>query len=110
MRPVTSSIAASSQLSWDDELLPAVDYRIPGGLSWRELEITLSAAAPTGHMVGLEITILNPTLERDEEEEVRQAACPSMVTPMHEWPASEGHAPIHPGTDEGRRDRSLRWR
>ncbi|MFP2927483.1 arginase family protein [Pyxidicoccus sp. 3LG] len=50
----------------DDELLPAVDYRMPGGLSWRELEVTLSAAASTGHMVGLELTILNPTLDVEE--------------------------------------------
>src|SRR5262249_20962668 len=42
----------------DDALVPAVDYRMPDGLSWEELELVLRAAARSGRMVGMEITIL----------------------------------------------------
>jgi arginase len=43
----------------------AVDYRLPGGLAFAELETALRAAAASGRMVGLEITILNPALDAD---------------------------------------------
>jgi arginase len=49
----------------DDALMPAVDYRLPGGLSWSELETVLRLAVDTGRVVGLEITIFNPTLDPD---------------------------------------------
>jgi arginase len=47
----------------DDAIMPAVDYRLPGGLSWRELETTLRAARATGRLAGLEVTIFNPRLD-----------------------------------------------
>jgi arginase len=47
----------------DDTLMPAVDYRLPGGLSWEEVTTVLGAAADTGRMVGIEVTIFNPTLD-----------------------------------------------
>jgi arginase len=49
----------------DDAVMPAVDYRLPGGLSWDELEIVLRRAVETDRMVGLEVTIFNPTLDAD---------------------------------------------
>ena len=49
----------------DDDIMPAVDYRLPGGLSWQELEIVLRTAASSPQFVGMEITILNPTLDYD---------------------------------------------
>lgn len=49
----------------DDAVMPAVDYRLPGGLTWHELEIVLRAAADSGALVGVEITIFNPALDRD---------------------------------------------
>jgi arginase len=49
----------------NDEIMPAVDYRLPGGLAWDELETTLRIALASGRMVGLEITIYNPDLDRD---------------------------------------------
>jgi arginase len=49
----------------NDEIMPAVDYRLPGGLAWEELETTLRIALASGRMVGLEITIYNPDLDRD---------------------------------------------
>jgi arginase len=47
----------------DDAVMPAVDYRLPGGLSWDELETILAAAIATGRAVGLEVTIFNPALD-----------------------------------------------
>jgi arginase len=49
----------------DDALMPAVDYRLPGGLTWDELRTLLRAAADTGRVVGLEVAIFNPTLDPD---------------------------------------------
>jgi arginase len=49
----------------DDAIMPAVDYRMPGGLSWDELTITLRTAMATGRAVGLELTIFNPRLDPD---------------------------------------------
>jgi arginase len=48
-----------------DEIMPAVDYRIPGGLVRDELLITLKTALRSEHAVGLEVTIFNPTLDHD---------------------------------------------
>jgi arginase len=49
----------------DDAVMPAVDYRIPGGLSWEQLGATIRAAMRSGRAVGLEVTIYNPQLDRD---------------------------------------------
>jgi arginase len=45
--------------------MPAVDYRLPDGLSWDELTVVLQLAVMTGHAVGIEVTIFNPTLDPD---------------------------------------------
>jgi arginase len=49
----------------DDALMPAVDYRLPDGLSWDELTAVLREAVADGRAVGLEVTIFNPTLDPD---------------------------------------------
>jgi arginase len=49
----------------DDAIMPAVDFRLPGGLSASELQTVLSTALSSGLAVGLEITIYNPTLDTD---------------------------------------------
>jgi arginase len=49
----------------DDALMPAVDYRLPDGLSWEELTAVLRAAVAGGRAAGLEVTIFNPTLDPD---------------------------------------------
>lgn len=49
----------------DDAIMPAVDYRLPDGLSWSELTRTLRVALQSGRAVGLELTIYNPTLDPD---------------------------------------------
>jgi arginase len=50
-----------------DDLMPAVDYRIPDGLSWDELRTVLAVALASGSAVGIEITIYNPALDRSGE-------------------------------------------
>ena len=47
----------------DDAVMPAVDYRLPGGLSWTELETVLRLAVETGRATGVEVTIFNPALD-----------------------------------------------
>jgi len=49
----------------DDAIMPAVDYRLAGGLSAAELVVVLQTALASGHAVGLEITIYNPALDTD---------------------------------------------
>ena len=49
----------------DDAVMPAVDYRSPGGLTWDELEHVLSVGIGSGHAVGLDLTIFNPRLDGD---------------------------------------------
>jgi len=48
-----------------DDLMPAVDYVLPDGLDWHELERTLQIALASGRAVGLEIAIYNPKLDPD---------------------------------------------
>ena len=48
-----------------DDLMPAVDYRILGGLTQEELSSVLRIALSSGAAVGLEVTIYNPALDRD---------------------------------------------
>jgi arginase len=47
----------------DDAIMPAVDYRMPGGLSWDELGTVLSAAVLNPKAAGLEVCIYNPSLD-----------------------------------------------
>lgn len=49
----------------DDAVMPAVDYRLPGGLSWDELVITLRTAVASGRVRWLDVTIFNPELDAD---------------------------------------------
>jgi arginase len=67
------AIAEPTRRSWihldvdvlDDRLMPAVDYRMPAGLSWEELEVILGVALKSGQPVGLDVTIMNPRLDPD---------------------------------------------
>jgi arginase len=47
----------------DDEIMPAVDYRMKDGLSWDELSRLLIAALATGKATGMTLTIYNPSLD-----------------------------------------------
>jgi arginase len=49
-----------------DEIMPAVDARVPGGgLTPEEVVSVLRAAMNTGRAAGIEITIYNPNLDPD---------------------------------------------
>ena len=49
----------------DDTIMPAVDYRQPGGLQWDELAEVLKVLAASGQAAGMTITILNPKRDPD---------------------------------------------
>lgn len=49
----------------DDAVMPAVDFRVPGGLSRDELAAVLRIALASDKACGLEITIYNPGLDDD---------------------------------------------
>ncbi len=47
------------------EALPAVDYPQPGGLSWEQLEPLTKAFLASTQVIGWDVTIYNPDLDRD---------------------------------------------
>lgn len=49
----------------DDSDMPAVDYRLPGGISFSELSDLLSLLVGSEKAVGMSVTIFNPTLDKD---------------------------------------------
>jgi arginase len=49
----------------DGAFMSAVDYRLPDGLSWRELHAILRTALRSPQAMGIEVTIFNPALDRD---------------------------------------------
>ena len=49
----------------DDEVMPAVDYRLDGGLSFFEVSKLLRVLISTRRAVGMTITIFNPHLDVD---------------------------------------------
>jgi arginase len=51
--------------SLDDEIMPAVDYRLPDGFTWDEMTSIIGRAVAHPRAVGLEITIYNPALDDD---------------------------------------------
>lgn len=51
--------------SLNDEIMPAVDYRLPDGLTFEELKTILEVALASGQAAGLELTIYNPNLDQD---------------------------------------------
>jgi arginase len=59
----------------DDAVMPAVDYRLPGGLTWVELEEVLRTAMSSGRAIGVDVTIFNPRLDPDGRVAARLAEC-----------------------------------
>ncbi|WP_329332505.1 arginase family protein [Streptomyces sp. NBC_00663] len=59
----------------DDAVMPAVDYRLDGGLSWEELETVLRTALSGAGAVGLDVTIFNPRLDPDGSAAARLTEC-----------------------------------
>jgi arginase len=50
----------------DDAIMPAVDYRRPDGLSWAEFETSVRKFLGSGLVVGMNVTIFNPSMDPDE--------------------------------------------
>jgi arginase len=49
----------------DDAVMPAVEYRMKGGLNFTELGELLKVLLKSGQVVGMDITIFNPSLDKD---------------------------------------------
>ena len=49
----------------DDSIMPAVDYRLPDGITFPELSNLLKLLLLSKKAVGISITIFNPTLDKD---------------------------------------------
>ena len=49
----------------DDSIMPAVDYRLPDGITFSELSNLLKLLLLSKKAVGISITIFNPTLDKD---------------------------------------------
>jgi arginase len=49
----------------DDAIMPAVDFRVPGGLSLDELITVVRTAVASEKAVGIEVAIYNPRLDED---------------------------------------------
>jgi arginase len=62
----------------DDAIMPAVDYRLPDGLSWDELTAVLRRVVASDRAVGLDVTIFNPTLDPDGQ--IAASLVDSLVT------------------------------
>lgn len=70
---VASRFEAEPQRFWlhldldvlDQSVLPAVDYRMPNGLHWEELAELVRPLTHSPALVGADITIYNPALDRD---------------------------------------------
>jgi len=45
--------------------MPAVDYRLPGGITFSQLSDLLRLLLTSKKAVGISITIFNPTLDKD---------------------------------------------
>ncbi|WP_155055849.1 arginase family protein [Streptomyces blattellae] len=58
----------------DDAVMPAVDYRLDGGLSWEELETVLGLAL-SGPAVGFDVAIFNPRLDPEGTIAARLTEC-----------------------------------
>ena len=48
-----------------DDLNPAVDYRLPCGLQYDEVALLVQSLLATGKIVGISVSIFNPTLDLD---------------------------------------------
>ncbi|HTE34073.1 MAG TPA: arginase family protein [Chryseolinea sp.] len=46
-----------------DDMNPAVDYRLPGGLTFQETAYSLKSLLQTGRIAGITVTIFNPALD-----------------------------------------------
>ncbi len=64
----------------DDAIMPAVDYRMPEGLSFAELIEVLQLLMASPKVIGMNVTIFNPKLDRQ-----RNIFRFSFLTAFIEW-------------------------
>ena len=77
----------------DDALMPAVDYRHPGGLTWQEATQILGGLLASDRACGLEVTIFNPRLDPGGGIAQRLS---DLITNTVPRPAGDGGADRHP--------------
>jgi arginase len=58
-----------------DDSNPAVDYRLPGGLSFEQCETLLKSLIKKHNVVGMSVTIFNPNLDTDGSIAEQLTAC-----------------------------------
>jgi arginase len=68
----------------DDAIMPAVDYRMSGGLGWKELETVIATALKSGRVMGMNVTIFNPKL--DQSGKVARAFTDMLVASLSVGP------------------------
>ena len=66
----------------DHDLMPAVDYRHPGGLSWDEAADILGRLLAAQGAQGIDVTIFNPYLDRDGRLALRLSDLIAQVVPV----------------------------
>lgn len=79
----------------DDAIMPAVDYRQPGGLRWDELVTTIRLAVGSGRAVGLEVTIFNPRL--DDDGSITRSLVGCIAAGLDAVPDGSSHRRADPG-------------
>ena len=80
----------------DDAVMPAVDYRHPGGITWQEAAQILAGLLASDSARGLEVTIFNPRLDPDGTIAQRLS---DLITNSIPRPAADdrrSHRPRHP--------------
>ena len=77
--------------------MPAVDYRMPGGLGPHELAATLQAAFRSEKVIGVDITIYNPLLDDATLSAGRVLA--GAVAPLFQQPTVSTALRRHPDVD-----------
>ena len=75
----------------DDAVMPAVDDRLPDGLSWDELATVLRLAIESRRAIGIEVTIFKPALDGDGAIAGSLVDC--LVGALGPGPASEEEGP-----------------
>lgn len=66
-----------------DEINPAVDYRLPGGLQFEEASYLIGHLLSTGRIAGMSVTIFNPALDEDGHIARGITACISRMFSFH---------------------------
>ena len=85
----------------NDDIMPAVEYRLVDGLQWDELSAVLKVLMASGQAVGLNIGIFNPRLDPDGS--IARGLVSSLVAGLRDEKHRAGDRnDIRAGTREGR--------